>query len=207
MPAEFCLEAFILISFRIFLCVNFTSCCHRFPLPQFLRWRRKISLSADRKGIAISEGTDGLLLSAQGPMAFDRSNSRQKVRAALSATRIGLAAGKSHDGAQRNSRECHGEKCSDVVETQNLASLRSRHGRLLRCAWSQPVATVVCGMTNRQRLEENVQAARDFKPPSKEEEAEILEKARPVAQDGRFEPFKSTTQFDGVFGKQQHGPA
>jgi len=75
----------------------------------------------------------------------------------------------------------------------------------LRYAWSQPVATVVCGMTSREQLEENVRAAREFKPLSKQEEAELLEKARPAARDGVFEPFKTTAQFDGVFGKQLHG--
>lgn len=75
----------------------------------------------------------------------------------------------------------------------------------LRYAWSQPVATVVCGMTNREQLEENVQAAREFKPLSRQEEIELLEKARPAARDGAYEPFKTTTQFDGVVGRQLHG--
>jgi len=75
----------------------------------------------------------------------------------------------------------------------------------LRYAWSQPVSTVVCGMTSLEQLEENVRAAREFKPLSRQEEAELLEKARPAARDGAFEPFKTTMQFDGVFGKQLHG--
>ncbi len=77
----------------------------------------------------------------------------------------------------------------------------------LRYAWSQPVATVVCGMTSRDQLEQNVEAAMDFKPLSKQEEAELLEKARPAARDGAFELFKTTTQFDGIVGKQLHGLA
>ncbi len=77
----------------------------------------------------------------------------------------------------------------------------------LRYAWSQPVATVVCGMTSREQLEQNVEAAMDFKPLSKQEESELLEKARPAARDGAFEPFKTTAQFDGIVGKQLHGLA
>jgi predicted aldo/keto reductase-like oxidoreductase len=77
----------------------------------------------------------------------------------------------------------------------------------LRYAWSQPVATVVCGMTSVEQLEQNVEAAMDFKPLSRQEEAELLEKARPVARDGAFEPFKTTSQFDGIVGKQLHGLA
>ncbi len=77
----------------------------------------------------------------------------------------------------------------------------------LRYAWSQPVATVVCGMTSREQLEMNIQAAIDFKPLSRHEEAELLEKAKPVARDGAFEPFKTTAQFDGIVGKQVHGLA
>ncbi len=75
----------------------------------------------------------------------------------------------------------------------------------LRYAWSQPVATVVCGMTNREQLEQNVDAALNFKPLSKQEEAELLEKAKPAARDGAFEPFKTTSQFDGAIGKQLYG--
>lgn len=75
----------------------------------------------------------------------------------------------------------------------------------LRYAWSQPVATVVCGMTSIEQLEQNVEAARDFKPLSKQEQDELLEKARSAARDGAYEPFKTTGRFDGVIGKQLHG--
>ena len=78
-------------------------------------------------------------------------------------------------------------------------------GQALRYAWSQPVATVVCGMTSIDQLEQNIQAAREFVPLSKQEELELLERAKPVARDGKFEPFKTSDQFDGVFGKHLHG--
>ena len=75
----------------------------------------------------------------------------------------------------------------------------------LRYAWSQPVATVVCGMTNIDQLEQNIRAAREFTPLSKQEELELLERAKSAARSGKFEPFKTSDQFDGVVGKQLHG--
>jgi len=77
----------------------------------------------------------------------------------------------------------------------------------LRYAWSQPVATVVCGMTDIDQLEQNIQAAMEFTPLSKQEELELLERSKPAARDGKFEPFKTSDQFDGVVGKQLHALA
>jgi aryl-alcohol dehydrogenase-like predicted oxidoreductase len=75
----------------------------------------------------------------------------------------------------------------------------------LRYVWSLPVATIVSGMQNADLLNANVKLARAFKPMSKDEQAAVLEKTRAVAMEGKFEPFKTTRQFDGSIGRKLHG--
>lgn len=75
----------------------------------------------------------------------------------------------------------------------------------LRYVMSLPVATVVSGMPSRAVLEQNLAIARDFTPLTEEERVAILAKTAPVAKDGRFEPFKTTLDFDGGEGRKAHG--
>jgi uncharacterized protein len=75
----------------------------------------------------------------------------------------------------------------------------------LNYAWSQPVATIVSGMDSMDLLRANAQAAREFVPMTGEEQARLLERTKSVAADGKFEPFKTTMQFDGWFGRQLQG--
>jgi aryl-alcohol dehydrogenase-like predicted oxidoreductase len=75
----------------------------------------------------------------------------------------------------------------------------------LRYALSQPIASLVAGMVSMDDLEQAVAVARDFRPLDEAETAALLEKARPLAGDGRFERFKSTQAFDGPHHRRQHG--
>ncbi len=75
----------------------------------------------------------------------------------------------------------------------------------LRYTWSQPVATVVSGITSEEVLMENIGSARNFTPLSSDEEKALLERARPLAKGGEFEPFKTSRAFDGPTGREQHG--
>ena len=74
-----------------------------------------------------------------------------------------------------------------------------------RYALSQPVATHVSGISTFAELSANVAVARGFVPMSDSEQAELVARARGDAAQGRCEPFKTTTEFEGPHHKRQHG--
>jgi predicted aldo/keto reductase-like oxidoreductase len=76
-----------------------------------------------------------------------------------------------------------------------------------RYALSQPVATQVSGMSSLAELRENAAVARGLVPMSGAEQAELVARAKDAARQGRCEPFKSTTEFEGPHHKRQHGAA
>jgi uncharacterized protein len=75
----------------------------------------------------------------------------------------------------------------------------------LRFAWSQPVATVISGIDNRKHLKQNVAMARNFKPMTQEEIDDLLVQTKPVADGGKYEPFKVGLNFNGRQGRLLHG--
>ena len=75
----------------------------------------------------------------------------------------------------------------------------------LRFALSQPIATLVSGMTSVEQVDQNAAVARDFQPLSQAEQEELLTRVRPVAGDGRLEYYKSTQYFDSQPHRDQHG--
>lgn len=77
----------------------------------------------------------------------------------------------------------------------------------LRFAWSQPVATLVSGMSSRDILHQNVELARSFTPMTADEQVALMERTKPFAVAGEFEPFKSTNGYDGPVGRKIHGIA
>ncbi len=77
----------------------------------------------------------------------------------------------------------------------------------LRFAWSQPIATLVSGMNSREVLHKNVETARQFTPMAEDEQVTLLAKTKPLALDGKFEPFKSSNAYDGPVGRKIHGIA
>jgi predicted aldo/keto reductase-like oxidoreductase len=68
----------------------------------------------------------------------------------------------------------------------------------LRYALSLPTSVVISGMENFDLLRKNVQITRSFRPLDEGEKAAILRKTESVAQGGRHERFKTTTEFDGT---------
>jgi aryl-alcohol dehydrogenase-like predicted oxidoreductase len=74
-----------------------------------------------------------------------------------------------------------------------------------RYALSQPVATQIVGMQSLEHLAQDVALARTFTPLSVAEQAALVSRARPAAAEGRYEPFKSTHEFDGPHHRAQHG--
>ena len=49
-----------------------------------------------------------------------------------------------------------------------------------------------------ERLDQAFEAARTFKPLSETEVAKLLDKTRQAAMTGKFEPFKTTSHFEGT---------
>lgn len=77
----------------------------------------------------------------------------------------------------------------------------------LRYAMSQPVATVVSGMTSLEQLEKNLATAGGFTPMSDAEQADVLARSAPGAVDGVFEPFKTSRVYDANEGRVAHNHA
>ena len=75
----------------------------------------------------------------------------------------------------------------------------------LRYAMSLPVATTITGMEKLEVLHQNLQIAQNFKPMSDAEMAELRQRCKTVAADGRFEPYKMSLQFDNPEARLAHG--
>jgi predicted aldo/keto reductase-like oxidoreductase len=75
----------------------------------------------------------------------------------------------------------------------------------IRYALSQPIASLVVGIRSMQDLRQDVKIGRGFKPMTEAEQVAIRDKVRELAQNGRFELFKSTQSFDGPHHRHQHG--
>lgn len=87
--------------------------------------------------------------------------------------------------------------------------LKSNTATAVEClhyAMSLPTSTVITGMDSMDRLNQGLNAARTFKPMSKAEMAALLQKTAPAAAEGKFEPFKTTSQCDGTAHNPQ-GPS
>ena len=68
----------------------------------------------------------------------------------------------------------------------------------LKYVLSQPVSVAIMGMPSQQVLEQGLGAGRNFKPLSEQEQAAILAKTREVALTGRYETFKTSSNYDGT---------
>jgi hypothetical protein len=68
----------------------------------------------------------------------------------------------------------------------------------LHYALSLPTSVVINGCESMERLDQAFEAARTFKPMSEGEMATLLDKTRQAAMTGKFEPFKTTSHFDGT---------
>ena len=70
---------------------------------------------------------------------------------------------------------------------------------------SQPISSLVVGITSREDLNQALSVARNFQPMAENKREAILARTREVARDGRHEMFKSTQSFDGPHHRRQHG--
>jgi len=79
--------------------------------------------------------------------------------------------------------------------------LKSNTVRPVEClhyAMNLPTSVVITGCDSLKILEQALEAARTFRPLGEKQLAAILAKTAPVAAQGEFEPFKTTTDFDGT---------
>ena len=79
--------------------------------------------------------------------------------------------------------------------------LKSKTATAVEClhyAMSLPTSVVISGMETMDRLNQGLNAARTFKPMGKTEMAALLQKTAAAAQEGKFEPFKTTSNYDGT---------
>lgn len=74
-----------------------------------------------------------------------------------------------------------------------------------RYALSQPIASLVTGITSLEQLDQDVRIARELKPMAQAEQEELISRTRAIAGDGRFEWFKTTPFFDSKLHRDQHG--
>jgi aryl-alcohol dehydrogenase-like predicted oxidoreductase len=65
-------------------------------------------------------------------------------------------------------------------------------------ALNLPTSTVITGIDSLPLLEQALEAARSFKPMSREEVAALLSRTAQAAAAGQYEPFKTATGFDGT---------
>ncbi len=68
----------------------------------------------------------------------------------------------------------------------------------LRYALSLPTSVVITGIESQQILQQALDVAKNFKPMSKEETAQLLAKTEKLAAKGEFELFKTSAHFDGT---------
>jgi aryl-alcohol dehydrogenase-like predicted oxidoreductase len=66
-----------------------------------------------------------------------------------------------------------------------------------------PVAVQITGIDSVEILDQACKAARTFKPMSTAEVTALLERTRTAALDGKFEPYKTSSHFDGTAHKPE----
>jgi predicted aldo/keto reductase-like oxidoreductase len=73
----------------------------------------------------------------------------------------------------------------------------------LHYAMNLPTSVVITGCDSMKILQQALEAARTFKPMSKEEVAKLLAKTEQAAQNGKFELYKTSHNFDGTYHNPQ----
>jgi len=68
----------------------------------------------------------------------------------------------------------------------------------LHYALNLPTTVVITGCENMQNLDQALEAAKTFKPMGPSQVAALLAKTREAAMTGTYEPFKTTSNFDGT---------
>ena len=75
----------------------------------------------------------------------------------------------------------------------------------MRYAMSLPVCTTVSGIDSMRVLRQNIRIATRFTPMTDDQQRAYERDLAAVADDGRFELYKSTAMHEGEVGRKQHG--
>jgi predicted aldo/keto reductase-like oxidoreductase len=81
----------------------------------------------------------------------------------------------------------------EILRSQTVTPIECLH-----YAMNLPVSTVITGMESLERLDQALAAARNFAPLNTSEVAALLRRTADAAAAGEYEPFKTTTRFDGT---------
>jgi aryl-alcohol dehydrogenase-like predicted oxidoreductase len=68
----------------------------------------------------------------------------------------------------------------------------------LHYALTLPTSVVITGCESMERVDQAIEAVETFKPLSNEQVGRLLEKTKDAAITGKFEPFKTTSRYDGT---------
>jgi aryl-alcohol dehydrogenase-like predicted oxidoreductase len=80
-----------------------------------------------------------------------------------------------------------------VIRSKTVTAIEA-----LQYALNLPVSVVIAGMDSMEILDQAFEAVRTFQPFSEEQLAALLEKTRAAARKGEFEPFKTSSVYDGT---------
>jgi uncharacterized protein len=82
---------------------------------------------------------------------------------------------------------------SFVLKSNTVQPMEALHYGL-----TQPISVLITGINNTQLLDQALEAARTFKPMTTAEVKALLDRTAVAAAEGNFEPFKTTSHFDGT---------
>jgi predicted aldo/keto reductase-like oxidoreductase len=85
-----------------------------------------------------------------------------------------------------------------ILESQTVTPIECLH-----YAMNLPTSVVITGCDSLPILDQALQAARSFQPLSQAQVAELLAKTATVAEDGRYELYKTSHHFDGTYQNLQ----
>ena len=72
-------------------------------------------------------------------------------------------------------------------------------------ALSQPISTLVTGIESEENLHQDLAIADSFIPLDEQQQVDLREQIRPLAEDGRLEWYKTTQYYDAKTHRIQHG--
>ena len=81
----------------------------------------------------------------------------------------------------------------NVLKSGTVSALECLHYAL-----TLPTSVVITGCESMERVDQAVEAVETFKPLSNEQVGRLLERTKEAALTGRFEPFKTTSRYDGT---------
>jgi hypothetical protein len=85
-----------------------------------------------------------------------------------------------------------------ILQTNTVPAVEALH-----YAMSVPVTLTITGCESMGNLEQALGVARNFKPMDEQQKLAVLKKTAPVADDGRFEAYKSSHIYDGTINNPQ----